>query len=206
VLWVFTFFDERVSMIREMSENTGEKEQQVLSKLRKGDKNVLLDLYKSNFPMVRNYVIKNNGATEDAEDLLQDALVVLWQNVRKPDFDLSSKISTYLMAVVKNLWLKQLSKNGRMKGEENILPQAHSSTPDHGKAMDMKHLSKALEEIGDGCRSLLLMFYFDGQDMDTIARVLNFANADTAKAKKYQCFKKLEQVIKSRFNISDFLK
>lgn len=189
-----------------MSETKGEKEEQVLSRLRDGDKNVLVGLYKANFSMVRSYVAKNNGSTEDAEDILQDALVVLWQNVRKPDFVLSSKISTYIMAVVKNLWLKQLSKNGRMTGEENILPQAHSVNPDHGKAMDMKHLSKAMEEVGDNCRQLLLMFYFDGHDMETIARNMNFANADTAKAKKYQCFKKLEQIVKSRFNMSDFLK
>jgi RNA polymerase sigma factor (sigma-70 family) len=189
-----------------MAETTGEKEQQVLLQLREGDRNALLGLYKANLSMVRNYITKNNGAAEDAEDLLQDALVVLWQNVRKTDFVLSSKISTYIMAVVKNLWLKQLSKNGRMTGEENILPQAHSVLPDHGKEMDMKHLSKAMEELGENCRQLLLMFYFDGHNMETIARNLNFANADTAKAKKYQCFKKLEQIVKSRFSMSDFLK
>jgi RNA polymerase sigma factor (sigma-70 family) len=189
-----------------MSETTGEQEQRILAQLREGDKNVLVGLYKANYPMVRNYIIKNSGSSEDAEDLLQDALVVLWHNVRKPDFVLSSKVSTYLMAVVKNLWLKQLNKNGRMTGEENILPQMHSIKPDHGQAIDLKHLSKALEEVGDQCRRLLILFYFDGHDMDTIARNLNFANADTAKAKKYQCFKKLENIIKSRFNISDFLR
>lgn len=93
-----------------------------------------------------------------------------------------------------------------MTGEENILPQAHSVLPDHGKEMDMKHLSKAMEELGENCRQLLLMFYFDGHNMETIARNLNFANADTAKAKKFQCFKKLEQIVKSRFSMSDFLK
>ena len=189
-----------------MSEKTGDQEQKQLAQLREGDRNVLLGLYKSNLAMVRNYAYKNNGSTEDAEDLLQDALVVLWQNVRKPHFVLSSKISTYLMAVVKNQWLKQLSKNGRMTGEENIIPQNHSVNPDQGKIMDMKHLGKALEELDENCRKLLMMFYFDGYDMETIARTMNFANADTAKAKKYQCFKKLEQLVKSRFTMTDFLK
>jgi hypothetical protein len=50
-----------------------------------------------------------------------------------------------------------------------------------------------------------MMFYFDGNDMEQIARKMQFANADTAKAKKYQCFKKLETLIKSRFNKSDFI-
>jgi hypothetical protein len=62
-----------------------------------------------------------------------------------------------------------------------------------------------MDEIGETCKKLLMMFYFDGNDMEQIARKMQFANADTAKAKKYQCFKKLETLIKSRFNKSDFI-
>lgn len=189
-----------------MSESESGEDLSYLDRLRKGDKDALVEIYRANFAMVRNYVSKNNGVQEDAEDLLQDALVVLWQNVHKQQFELTSKLSTYLMAICKNLWLKQLSKNGRMMGEEHISAQAHSVTPDQGKQMDLKHISKALEEVGDTCRDLLVMFYFDGYDMDSIARAMNFANADTAKAKKYQCFKKLEEIVKRKFNMSDFLK
>jgi len=155
---------------------------------------------------VRNYVAKNNGVVEDAEDLLQDALVVFWQNVRKPGFELTSKISTYIMAVCKNLWLKQLGKNSRMMGEEMITPQAHSETPNPGQNMDLQKIHAALDELGDTCKNILTMFYFDGYDMETIAKTLQFNNSDTVKAKKYQCFKKLEEIVKRRYKISDFLR
>lgn len=181
-------------------------EEKILARLRQGDQEVLVELYHSNFSMVRNHVVKNNGVVEDAEDLLQDALVVLWQNVRKPGFELTSKISTYIMAICKNLWLKQLGKNSRMMGEEMIKPQAHSITPDNGQVMDLKKIHEALDELGDTCRNILVMFYFDGYDMDTIARSLQFNNADTAKAKKYQCFKKLEEIVKRRYKMTDFLR
>lgn len=189
-----------------MPETDSATDAKYVERIRMGDKNVLVEVYQANYAMVRNYVIKNNGVQEDAEDLLQDALVVFWQNCHKPSFELTSKTSTYIMAICKNLWLKQLNKNSRMSGEEQIQPQAHSVLPDHGKQMDMKKLSAALEEIGDSCKSILVMFYFDGYDMENIAKAMNFANADTAKAKKYQCFKKLEEIIKRRFNMSDFLR
>ncbi len=156
--------------------------------------------------MVKNYVIKNNGAQEDAEDLLQDSLIVLWQNVRKPEFELTSKPSTYIMAIVKNMWLKKLSKNSRMAGEELIKPENHSEITNPGQQMDMQKLTEALDEVGDTCREVLTMFYFDGYDMNSIAEALNFANSDTAKAKKYQCFKKLEEILKKRYAITDFLR
>jgi RNA polymerase sigma factor (sigma-70 family) len=189
-----------------MSGTESGEENPLIERLRGGDQEVLVELYKSNFTMVKTYVARNNGVIEDAEDLLQDALVVLWQNVRKPEFELTSKISTYLMAICKNLWLKQLSKNSRMMGEELILPQAHSTSPGHGQSMDLKKIGDALDEMGDTCRELLVMFYFDGYDMDAIAKNLGFNNADTAKAKKYQCFKKLEEIVKKRYRMSDFLR
>jgi RNA polymerase sigma factor (sigma-70 family) len=189
-----------------MSGTETEAEQKLLLRLQSGDQDALVELYKANFAMVKNYVSKNNGVVEDAEDILQDALVVLWQNCRKTGFELTSKISTYIMAICKNLWLKQLSKTGRMMGDELIKPQMHSETPQEGQAMDMKKIHEALDELGDTCKNLLVMFYFDGFDMDTIARSLSFNNADTAKAKKYQCFKKLEEIVKKRYQMSDFLR
>ncbi len=189
-----------------MSGTETDAEQLLLQRLQKGDQEVLVELYRANFAMVKNHVAKNNGVVEDAEDLLQDALVVLWQNCRKPGFELTSKISTYIMAICKNLWLKQLSKSGRMMGEELIKPQMHSENPQEGKDMDMKKIHAALNELGDTCKNILVMFYFDGFDMDAIAKAMGFNNSDTAKAKKYQCFKKLEEIVKKRYQMSDFLR
>lgn len=189
-----------------MSGTESGSEQEILERLQQGDQEVLVDLYHANFGMVRNHVLKNNGAVEDAEDLLQESLVVLWQNVRKPGFELTSKISTYIMAVCKNLWLKQLGKNSRMMGEELIKPQVHSENPDPGQHLDLKKIHDALSELGETCKNILVMFYFDGYDMTAIAEALQFNNADTAKAKKYQCFKKLEEIVKSRYSKTDFLR
>jgi RNA polymerase sigma factor (sigma-70 family) len=202
---IFTISDERVLTICEMSETTTGKDQQWLERLQSGDQEVLVLLYKNNHTMIRSYVLKNQGRNEDAEDLLQDALIVLWQKVQQGNFVLSSKLSTYIMAVCKNLWLKRLGKQQRLEGEDKILPHLHVTADNFSEISDFKHLQKAMDEIGETCKKLLMMFYFDGNDMEQIARKMQFANADTAKAKKYQCFKKLETLIKSRFNKSDFI-
>jgi RNA polymerase sigma factor (sigma-70 family) len=202
---IFTISDERVLTICEMSETTTGKDQQWLERLQSGDQEVLVLLYKRNHSMIRSYVLKNQGRDEDAEDLLQDALIVLWQKAQQGNFVLSSKLSTYIMAVCKNLWLKRLGKQQRMEGEDKILPHLHVITDNFSENSDFKHLQKAMDEIGETCKKLLMLFYFDGNDMEQIAKKMQFANADTAKAKKYQCFKKLETLIKSRFTKSDFI-
>src|SRR5437870_1143850 len=87
----------------------------ILDKIRHGDQKMLLHLYKRNIDPIRSYIIRNSGTTADVEDMLQESLIILWQNAQKADFTLSSKLDTYLYAIAKNLWLKQLRKSGRMR-------------------------------------------------------------------------------------------
>ena len=175
-----------------------------LDRLKQGDREVLIELYKENERMVRKYITENNGSSDDAEDLLQDALVVLWQNARKPDFELHAKISTYLFAIVRNQWLKNLEKRKRENGSLETAGEGNPDFIDESR-MDLKIVRDYLNDMGELCRKILLMYYFDGYDMQTIADANQLANANTAKSKKYQCLKDLGMQIKSKFNLNDFL-
>lgn len=178
----------------------------IVSRLRQGDREVLVELYKQNEAMIFKFIREQNGRDEDAEDLLQEALIVLWRNARKPEFSLDVKASTYIYAIVKNLWLKQADKNKRMSSEESINPQLHATLPQSDATMDHAIVRKFLNQMGETCRQVLLMFYFDGFDMQTIAKANNFANTDVAKSKKHQCMKQLEEKVKSQFSSTDFFR
>jgi len=175
-----------------------------LDRLKQGDREVLIELYRENERMVRKYITDNNGTSDDAEDLLQDALVVLWQNARKPQFELQAKISTYLFAIVRNQWLKNLEKRKRENGSLETAGEGKPDFIDESR-MDLKIVRDYLNNMGELCRKILLMYYFDGYDMQTIADANQLANANTAKSKKYQCLKDLSSQIKSKFNLNDFL-
>jgi RNA polymerase sigma factor (sigma-70 family) len=154
--------------------------------------------------MIANHVLQHSGNEEDAQDLLQDTLVALWQNVRKPQFELSAKLTTYLFAIAKNLWLKQLDKRKRTKGEDFITGKEVADTVDPAQQMDYSIVQKALDLLQDKCRNILMMFYFDGFDMHTIAKANGLSSASVAKAKKHQCLKGLETIIKQKYSASDF--
>ncbi len=180
------------------------KETSILGRIRSGDREVLIELYKAHEKMTIRHVIDNSGHAEDAQDMLQEALVVLWQNARKPEFDLTVKPSTYLNAVIKNLWLKQLSKRKYLKDESYISGKEVALNPNPIETLDYTLVHKALDNLGDTCRNILMMFYFDGFDMKTIAEAIGFANTDVAKSKKHQCMKQLEVIIKKSYNPLDF--
>jgi RNA polymerase sigma factor (sigma-70 family) len=58
-------------------------------------------------------------------------------------------------------------------------------------------IRSALDRLGDPCRTLLILFYWEEASMDEIARQLGLANASTAKSKKYQCKEQLKRLIGS---------
>lgn len=177
----------------------------LIEMIKEGRQSALLKLYQQCFEGVRNFILKNQGVEEDAEDILQDALVVTWQKVMQPDFILSSRLSTFVQGIARNLWLNRLKKLGRQTGLEQVEEVTMEMGFDPARKIDQAKVRQALDQIGESCKKLLSLFYFDGMNMDQIALVMDMSNADTAKARKYQCLKKLGDIIKARFTKDDFL-
>jgi RNA polymerase sigma factor (sigma-70 family) len=177
----------------------------LVQEIRLGNKEALIQLYEGNYASVRNYILKNSGRPDDVEDILQDAVVVVWQKVSRSDFELTAKLSTFLFAIAKNLWLKSLNKAKRTEPMQDYHEDSVAETQAHIHGADLKVVVEYMNKLGDTCKRLLHLFYFEEQDMKEIALQLNFANSDTAKAKKYQCFKKLEQLVKAHYQKSDFI-
>lgn len=174
---------------------------EILEKIRGGDESALDYLYKKYFKMMAKLIITNNGTDEEARDIYQDALIVFWQKAVSNNLVLTSKISTYLYSICQNLWRKELDRKSRLSYEDK--DGADNFDPD--KEERVKIINNCINELGETCRKLLTYYYFDEMSMSDIAEKLGFANADTAKTKKYKCKKQLDSVIKTKFKASDFL-
>ncbi|MFN3403170.1 MAG: RNA polymerase sigma factor [Cytophagaceae bacterium] len=177
------------------------KDNEIIEKIKKGDEKALDFLYKKNYRMMVKMIIKNNGSEDEAKDIFQDALIVLWQKVNTDEFVLSSKISTYLYSICLNLWRKELERKSRLSNEETDAQEVSN--------MDQKEraeiINKCINDLGDTCKKILTYYYFDNLSMNDIAEKMGFANADTAKTKKYKCKKELDNKIKSLYTAKDFL-
>jgi len=172
----------------------------ILDLIRKGDEEALVMLFEENRRPIFAYVTRNNGAADDAEDMLQESLVILWERVRSGRFEYAAKLSTFLYATVKNLWSRRLAKLRREIPSEvdpDIHPDGNPSALDALiDAEDAEIVRKALDRIGEQCKKLLMLYYWDELAMEEIAARMGFANAETAKAKKYQCKKALEKAMR----------
>jgi RNA polymerase sigma factor (sigma-70 family) len=181
-------------------------DEEVLDLIRQGNEEALKYLYRQNYSMVRKYVIDNSGSLQDVDDMLQDGVIAVWKNVSKSDFVLKSKLTTYFMAIVKNLWLKKIRKNKKVDTVDDETLQFASASVEQNtsRQMDLNVVRNLLNEIGDTCKELLGLFYFEQMDNISIAERMDFSNPDVVKAKKYQCLKKLKVIFYERYTESDF--
>jgi RNA polymerase sigma factor (sigma-70 family) len=176
----------------------------IVSELRKKNPGVLQELYKSHFPMIESMVCLNNGTTQEAKDVYQDAVIAFYARVQDSDFVLSCKIKTYLYAVCRRLWLKRLNEKKRFHGKieetETFLGIENEMEDVEEKEQLFQQMAVALDELGEPCRSIIEGFYFNSQTMDEIRDKFGYTNTDNAKNQKYKCLQRLKKLFFSPNN------
>jgi len=177
------------------------KDSEILAKIKQGDESALDYLYKKNFKMMTKMVINNSGSEDEAKDIYQEALIVFWQKAVSGNLVLSSKISTFIYSICQNLWRKELERKSKLSSEE----KDSSVINDVDRRERIEIINNCINQLGETCRKILNYYYFDNMSMNDIAEKMGFANADTAKTKKYKCKKELDELIKSKYKASDFL-
>ncbi len=158
-------------------------------------------LYRKYYRMIEQLILKNNGSSEEAADIFQDGVVVLYRKVREPGFQKTAAFGTFLYAICRNLWLMRLRKRKR----ETNLTEVHQETiPLDEDLFDYLHanersqwIANALSQLKDDCRRVLVYFYFDRLKMSEIQEKMQYQSEQVAKNKKSRCMKRLRELVKS---------
>ena len=89
----------------------GYSDEQILRGILRHDNLILQFIYKQFYYKVNYFIKKNQGSEEDANDLFQEAIIVIYRKLKENDliFEKSS-FQGYLFSVCRFLWLKQLEK------------------------------------------------------------------------------------------------
>jgi RNA polymerase sigma factor (sigma-70 family) len=171
-------------------------EHALLEGLAKNDRKAIETLYKDNYKMVQSLVISNNGSADDAKDIFQEAMVVLYEKARSGTFELNCLIRTYLYSVSRRLWLKRLLHQNRFTlndVEDDSIPVEDEVADHERKDLEFDMMDKALGGLGEPCKSLLEAFYLQKRNMQEIASSFGYTNADNAKNQKYKCLMRLKK-------------
>jgi len=94
---------------------------QLLDGLRRHDHKAVEAVYRLCRPGVLSHVKQNSGDLADAQDVLQDALMIAYIHATKEGFTLSSALNTYVQGIARNLWLKHLDRYKKRYKPESTL-------------------------------------------------------------------------------------
>lgn len=169
----------------------------LLGGLARNDKKAIETIYKENFNLIQALVVNNNGSTEDAKDVFQEAMIVLYQKVQSGSFELNCQIKTFVYSVCRRLWLKRLMQQSRYSLHENTddLVLVDDDMEDHEKRnTEFSMMEKAMGSLGEPCKSLLEAFYMKKKNMQEIAGSFGYTNAENAKTQKYKCLMRLKKL------------
>jgi len=159
----------------------------------------LKKLYTAYFPMVLQLIINNNGDADDAKDIYQEAIIVLYNKVKAGDFELSSKLKTYIYSICRRLWLKRLTQINRYGGDirdfQEFLPIDEEEVEQHNdRNIQFAKMESALKLLGEPCKTIMEDFYIYNRSMQEICERFGYTNADNAKTQKYKCLQRLKKL------------
>lgn len=159
---------------------------------------VLKRLYLAYFPMVLQLIINNSGTQDDAKDIYQEAIIVLYNKVKAGNFELSSKLKTFLYSVCRRLWLKRLTQMNRYGGDirdfQEYLPVEEDVDYHDDRDIQFSKMESSLQLLGEPCKTIIEDFYIYDRSMQEICEKFGYTNADNAKTQKYKCLQRLKKL------------
>lgn len=83
---------------------------ELLSGLKDHNRHAVKEVYSLVRAPIISYVCNNSGTKDEADDLIQDAMMALYIKITETDFELSAALSTYVQSVARNIWLKHIDR------------------------------------------------------------------------------------------------
>lgn len=168
--------------------------------LRRQDAKIIEAIYTQFRPRIVVFVKSTGGTPEDAYEVFQEALIVIFQKVKKEaDFQLTGAFYSYLYKVCWHLWTREAVKKYR---KEVTIPEDdrlyYEMTVEEDLLSTQKYLlyrSKFLE-LSIRCQELLRLF-LEKMKMKNIAEEMDYTSENVAKKQKHNCQKKLIQLIQA---------
>lgn len=184
-------------------------EEEIIHAFKNNDRSFIRNLYAMHLPVISRYVSHNNGEADDAKDLIQQAMLIVFQKVRNNEFELTCSFKTYLYSICKNLWLKELRKK-KVENKTSLDPDEMEEGElfievenEYDYSIQYFLYRWHFHNLSSICRDLLKMTLAK-LSYDEIAERLNFTDGEIARKKKYRCKELLIKRIKSDPRYKDF--
>ena len=174
---------------------------ELLNGILRNDSVILQFIYKNYYYKINFFIKKNSGDDDDANDVFQEAIIIIYRKLKENSLVLDCSFDTYLYSVCRFLWLKQLEKRKnekeRIYDNQEFRDDIYDDQLNRTVEMNERYrlYQKHFKNLGKDCQKILQMF-FDKVPLKQIAQVMGFKGEKYAKKRKYKCKEYLIKSIK----------
>lgn len=179
---------------------------EILEGIKKQDAKILKWLYNNYYGIVEDHVLRNSGSGEDAADVLQESIIIIYEKITASSLKLTTDLKGFFFGVVKNVWNSNLRKKRKTVALES--DSDFVDDEDINEIYDQeleKIVSKAFAQLKPDQRMVLELFA-QGKSYGEIMEIMNLGSEDYARRKKYLSKEALMEIIKKDPDYREYLR
>ncbi len=160
---------------------------------------IIQAIYDKFVPKITNYIKNNSGSYDQAQDIIQDTLIVIYNQASEHKLQLTCPFEAYFFLLCKRKWLNQLKKSANKEvtiGDEALLKgdDAQELVLETLEFDEKQALFDTMfQKLGKACKELLTTT-FKIKSMEEVASSLGVSYA-YARKKKSLCIGKLTKLV-----------
>lgn len=171
----------------------------LIDAIRTGHREHLEIVYRRMMPALLQLIKPYGGTSDDAKDLFQDAVVLIFKKSQLPGFQLTSAFSTFFYGICRNLWGNRIQKKSSghvtLSEDTKYIAVADSDWHELEEQTERTRIFyRAFRKLGNDCQRLLQLF-FQQKTMEEIMLEMQLGSYDYARRRKYLCKEKLTELM-----------
>ncbi len=174
-------------------------DQEYIDAIINGDPGILRQMYQTFLPKIERFITSKGGSKDDAMDIFQDAIMVIYGKAKQKNFNLTSSFYTYLYGICRNLWGNKLQKKSRTEVTLNEDIKYNQQVEGVDALMEEQEeyqlFWSSFKKLGADCQKVLQLF-FEKTKMEKIVEIMGYSSVGYAKKRKFQCKERLVKLIK----------
>ncbi|MBK9151243.1 MAG: sigma-70 family RNA polymerase sigma factor [Saprospiraceae bacterium] len=172
-----------------------------INQLKTDENSALKDLYSQYKKSCLQWIMGEfNIKAHEASEIFQTSVIIFYDNYKRDKLEgFTGDILPYVKGIIRNKcmeYFRKKEKSGITVTDHILINHvAEEDSEDKIKLEnDISRMTFCLEILGEPCRSVLKLFYYDDMDMRSIAALMGYKNVDSVKTQKYKCIRRLQNI------------
>jgi len=174
--------------------NNNYTEKELVRGIIKENNDVILYIYKNSFRTVRHLITRNSGSEEDARDIFQDSLIILYKKLKAESLKLNCSVNTFIYSIARLLWLKELKTRGKegksIDDYDNCVDEENNIIRMYEQNERLIFYRRIFDQLSEDCRRILKMV-MNSFTIAEITSIMGYSSEQHTKNRRYRCKKAL---------------